>query len=125
MLVVMAVVLIGIGMYIGHGIAPAPTAGGMPGMSEMPPGDAPVGSSQMASLSDDQILSAIRQSDNLKMLITIGNQMFDAGRREVAAPAYEKALKIDPNNADVHTDLGTMYLHAGRADDAVTQFRMA
>ena len=38
---------------------------------------------------------------------------------------YEHALRIDPHNADLHTDLGIAYRNAGQADRALSEFRKA
>src|SRR5271157_3058767 len=39
--------------------------------------------------------------ENLRDLILLGNEYFDAGRHQKAVEIYEKALKLDPRNADV------------------------
>ncbi|MDO8684950.1 MAG: tetratricopeptide repeat protein [Armatimonadota bacterium] len=57
--------------------------------------------------------------------IEIGNAAYDAGAHKAAALAYEKALKIDPDNPDVLTDAGTMYLRSGQVDTAIGYFRKA
>lgn len=105
-------------------MSPKSTAPGMSSTSEIPAGDPSTANAQ-TDLSDNQILREINGTDNFPILVGIGNRMFDADRPQAAIPAYEKALKIDPNSADVRTDLGTMYLAVGRADDAIVQFREA
>ncbi|MHB1456014.1 MAG: tetratricopeptide repeat protein [Armatimonadota bacterium] len=122
--VIVAVLAFGFGLYIGHGMSPKSPAFDIASTSEMPTGDMPVVNAQ-TGLSDDQILREINGMNNFTMLVGVGNQMFDAERPMMAIAAYEKALKIDPNSADIRTDLGTMYLAVGRADDAIAQFREA
>lgn len=51
--------------------------------------------------------------------IHLGNLYFDAHQPIEAIPAYEKALELQPGNADVMTDLGTMYRQAGNPQKAV------
>ena len=58
-------------------------------------------------------------------LIALGNAYFDADRPAEAASVYERALALDPANADVWTDLGIMYRALGRYGDAVKAFERA
>lgn len=57
--------------------------------------------------------------------IDIGNAAYDAEAPIAAIMAYEKALMIDPRNANVLTDTGTMYLKSGDADKAISYFEKA
>ena len=57
--------------------------------------------------------------------IQLGNLCFDANLPEKAIAAYEKALALDPNNADVLTDMGVMYRKSGKYDKAVQSFDKA
>ena len=57
--------------------------------------------------------------------IQLGNLCFDTDLPEKAIVAYEKALALNPNNADVLTDLGVMYRKAGKFDKAVQSFDKA
>src|SRR5689334_19327144 len=41
-----------------------------------------------------------------------------AGRRQQAAEAYRMVLEAEPDNAEALTNLGSLALHAGRADVA-------
>jgi tetratricopeptide (TPR) repeat protein len=47
---------------------------------------------------------------------------FDAGRYQEAAKWYEDALRIEPKNADVSTDLGITYYYTNQPDRALAQF---
>lgn len=51
--------------------------------------------------------------------IHLGNLHFDAHQPVEAISAYEKALELQPGNADVMTDLGSMYRQAGNPQKAV------
>ena len=57
--------------------------------------------------------------------IQLGNLCFDADLPEKAIVAYDKALALNPNNADVLTDQGVMYRKAGKYDKAVQSFDKA
>ncbi|MCX5883168.1 MAG: tetratricopeptide repeat protein [Deltaproteobacteria bacterium] len=57
--------------------------------------------------------------------IQLGNLCFDADLPEKAIVAYDKALALNPNNADVLTDQGVMYRKAGKYDKAVQCFDKA
>ncbi len=74
---------------------------------------------------DPAIRKRIEESNNYEELVQIGNQQFDAGHALLAVAAYEKALKINPKDPDVRTDLGIMYRKLGRFQDALREFRTA
>ncbi|MBO4300166.1 MAG: tetratricopeptide repeat protein, partial [Desulfovibrio sp.] len=50
---------------------------------------------------------------------------FDTGQTRKAVSAYERSLTLAPDNADVLTDLGTMYRELGDYERAITSFRRA
>ena len=52
----------------------------------------------------------------------LGNLYFDAERYKDATQWYEAALKLDPDNADVSTDLGVGYYYLNEPDRALAQF---
>ncbi len=54
--------------------------------------------------------------------IQLGNMYFDAGRFQDAAQWYEAALKINPKDVNVSTDLGIAYYYMNDADKALAQF---
>jgi tetratricopeptide (TPR) repeat protein len=62
-------------------------------------------------------------SDNLKALISLGNLYFDSNEPQKAIDMYRRALKIDPANADVRTDMATMYRNLKDYDKAVKELR--
>ena len=54
--------------------------------------------------------------------IALGNLYFDAERYPEAVQWYEDALRGDPRNADVSTDLGVSYYYMNQPDKALAQF---
>jgi cytochrome c-type biogenesis protein CcmH/NrfG len=62
---------------------------------------------------------------NLKGLIALGNQYFDANEPQKAIDMYGQALRIDPVNADVRTDMAIMYRALKDYDRAVKELREA
>jgi tetratricopeptide (TPR) repeat protein len=50
---------------------------------------------------------------------------FDAERYQEATQWYEQALKIQPNDANVSTDLGVAYYYTDQPDRAIQQFEQS
>jgi cytochrome c-type biogenesis protein CcmH/NrfG len=57
--------------------------------------------------------------------IALGNACFDYNLNPQAIQAYETALEIQPDNADVCTDLGTAYRRNGEPEKAVDYYEKA
>ena len=78
---------------------------------------------------DDQIaaLEERVQKDpkNADAWIELGNLLFDAQKMDGAIHAYETALKLQPDNANVLTDLGVMYRKKGQPKEALALFNKA
>ena len=55
------------------------------------------------------------------MRVELGNLYFDAERFDLALPWYEAALKLDPKNVDVSTDLAVCYYYPTSIDRALAQ----
>ncbi len=51
--------------------------------------------------------------------IRLGDACYDSGDPDGAIDAYERALALEPGNADVLTDMGTMYRTKGQPEKAV------
>ncbi|MFL5313199.1 MAG: tetratricopeptide repeat protein [Myxococcales bacterium] len=66
-----------------------------------------------------------RDPTDVKSWIALGNEYFDSGQRTKAIEAYDKALKLQPNNADVLTDQAVMYRELGQAEKAIANFQKA
>lgn len=54
----------------------------------------------------------------------LGDTLFERNRWEEAAQEYKKALAIEPGQSGLHTLLGETYLHAGKLEDAETEFHL-
>jgi cytochrome c-type biogenesis protein CcmH/NrfG len=98
--------------------APKPVKHGPETISENP---------KMISGDDASLLQTILEKDpgNVKALISLGNQYFDANEPQKAIDMYGRALKIDPANADVRTDMAIMYRNLKDYDRAVKELKQA
>ena len=54
--------------------------------------------------------------------VSLGNLYFDAENYQNAAQWYEAALRVNPRDADVSTDLGVSYYYLNEPDRALAQF---
>lgn len=57
--------------------------------------------------------------------IRLGNACYDAGRHDASIEAYRKALELAPGNADVITDMGSMYRMKGQPAQAIACYEDA
>ena len=74
----------------------------------------------------EALMAKVRQNpDDVASWIQLGHVNFDRNAVPEAIEAYEKALALAPNNAEVRTDLGIMYRRANRPEDAVREFDRA
>lgn len=55
----------------------------------------------------------------------LGNLYFDANKPQDAIRTYTQYLSINPNNANVWTDLGVMYRRVGNPTEAISSFDKA
>jgi Tfp pilus assembly protein PilF len=76
---------------------------------------------------DISLLQKVLKSDpgNLKALISLGNLYFDSNEPQKAIDMYGRALKINPANADVRTDMAIMYRNLKDYDRAEKELRQA
>ena len=54
----------------------------------------------------------------------LGDLLFQRDRWEDAVKEYQKALTADPRQSGLHTSLGQTYLHAGKLQEAGTEFHL-
>ena len=66
-----------------------------------------------------------RNPANAAAWVELGNAYFDSDQVKSSIEAYRKALELQPNNADVVTDMGVMLRKDGRPKDAVEAFDRA
>jgi len=64
-------------------------------------------------------------SGDVAARIELANALFDMGKYREAATHYEQVLEVQPENADVRTDLGIAYRSTDRPQQAVEAFRRA
>jgi tetratricopeptide (TPR) repeat protein len=57
--------------------------------------------------------------------VKVANLYYDGQQYPDAVKFYERAVNIQPQNADVITDLGTSFWYTGDADKASTEFQTA
>jgi protein O-mannosyl-transferase len=61
---------------------------------------------------------------NSVALNNLGLLLYHQGRLDEAIAHYQKALQINPDNAEAHINLGTDLLKKGRVDEAIAQYQM-
>ena len=62
---------------------------------------------------------------NRSAWVQLGNDYFDTHQPQKAIAAYDKALELQPNDANVLTDQGVMYRELGQYDKALANFEKA
>jgi tetratricopeptide (TPR) repeat protein len=81
--------------------------------------------SQAAILDEAQVnaLKSVAERDtaNPKPRVELANLYFDAERFDDAIAWYEAALKLDPKDVNVSTDLGVSYYYTNQPDKAIEQ----
>ncbi|MDX1606753.1 MAG: tetratricopeptide repeat protein, partial [Candidatus Competibacterales bacterium] len=66
-----------------------------------------------------------RPAQRADLCFELGNALCELGRHGDAIPAYEEALELAPDDAELHNNLANALLAAGRAADAVGHYRKA
>lgn len=112
--------------------APAGAENGAMGMS---PAQLPgIGSSQqqqtatpeMLAKAAEPLLTELQSNPaDAATVVRLGNLYYDGQAYPQAIQYYERALSLQPKNADVQTDLGTAYWYTGDADKAIASFEKA
>jgi cytochrome c-type biogenesis protein CcmH/NrfG len=65
---------------------------------------------------------AAQDASNVQSRVQLGNMFFDAEQYPQAITWYEQAIKINPNDPNVSTDLGVAYYYTNQPDRALAQF---
>jgi tetratricopeptide (TPR) repeat protein len=65
------------------------------------------------------------QGDQLDARIYMANMFTDTGRVEKAVPLLRKALRTNPNHAEIHWELGYAYRFAGMLQESVAESELA
>jgi len=72
------------------------------------------------------LLAALTQNpDDFDSIVKVANLYYDGRQYPDAVKFYDRALKIQPQNADVITDLGTSLWYTGDVDNAIAEFQTA
>src|SRR5437870_2386830 len=79
-----------------------------------------------AALLDETKVNALksvaeREATNPKPRVELANLYFDAEKFDEAIKWYEAALKLNPNDVNVSTDLGVAYYYTNNPDKALEQ----
>jgi tetratricopeptide (TPR) repeat protein len=98
--------------------AQAPEGGAMP--SGLPEGHPPIDSA--AIVKELQEMAAQNPQDP-EVRLKLANFLYDQRQYGQAIEWYQKALVLDPNNVNAHTDLGTAYFYTGRSQEALREYR--
>jgi cytochrome c-type biogenesis protein CcmH/NrfG len=94
--------------------APAAAAAPAEGRAPAPPLD----EARLKTL----VAAAGTEPTNPEPRVQLGNLYFDAERYTDAVQWYEDALRLQPKDANVSTDLGVAYYYTNEPDKAIAQF---
>ncbi|MGO8794941.1 MAG: tetratricopeptide repeat protein [Candidatus Sulfotelmatobacter sp.] len=82
---------------------------------------------EMQKMADTQAAPLIEKlkgdPNNPGLLENIGNVYYDAQQFPTAIDYYQRALKIEPANTGVRTDMATAIWYTGNADGAIAEFQ--
>jgi tetratricopeptide (TPR) repeat protein len=110
------------GWIIGTQQATGRSSAAAPPVAAAPPAEA----QPRAALLDEAKVNALktvaeRDASNPKPRVELANLYFDAERFDDAIKWYEAALKLNPNDVNVSTDLGVSYYYTNNPDKALEQ----
>jgi cytochrome c-type biogenesis protein CcmH/NrfG len=86
----------------------------------LPPGHPPIDVNSTIRVLEDQ---ANQNPQDPEAALRVANFFYDHQRFQDAVPWYQKALKLDPKNADARTDLGTVFFSLGQPRQALEEYR--
>jgi tetratricopeptide (TPR) repeat protein len=142
----LAVITLAIGIAVGYfargSAAPSPAAESAQTAAPAAMGSAPVGAAQLPGIGSAQqqqpvppeelakaaqpLLAQLQSNPkDFDTLAKLANLYYDSQAYSQAIEYYEKAVAIQPDNADVRTDLGTSYWYTGDPDKAIANFEKA
>jgi cytochrome c-type biogenesis protein CcmH/NrfG len=82
---------------------------------------------QLKAAADSQAAPLLGQlksdSNNFGLLVNVGNIYYDAKQYPTAVEYYQRALKQQPNDTSVRTDMATAIWYTGNADRALAEFQ--
>ncbi len=82
---------------------------------------------QMRHMADSQagpLLNELRNApDNIALLAQVGNIYYDTQQYQEAIRYYDRALRIDPKNCNVRTDMATAFFYLGDSDRAISELQ--
>jgi cytochrome c-type biogenesis protein CcmH/NrfG len=103
----------------------APPTSGLPPASPdsvngpLPEGHPPINPDPMIAAMKAEVE---KDPSNLEKAVRLANFLYDNKRYADAIGWYLKALKLDPKNPNIETDLGTAYYYTGDSDSALRHF---
>jgi cytochrome c-type biogenesis protein CcmH/NrfG len=101
--------------------AAATSAPAMPSTAAQQP--TPEQMAQMARKQAEPLLAQLKtRPSDVGLLSQIGNVFYDAAQYDDAIGYYKQALKIDPKNVDVRSDMATCYWYKNDPNTAITEF---
>ncbi|MGB8062780.1 MAG: tetratricopeptide repeat protein [Candidatus Sulfotelmatobacter sp.] len=78
----------------------------------------------MADVQAAPMIERLKTNPNdINLLAGIGNIYYDAHLFPSAIDYYQRALKLEPANASVRTDMATAYWYTGNSDSAITELK--
>jgi tetratricopeptide (TPR) repeat protein len=116
------------GWIIGTQQAATRPAAAPAALSQADPSTSPAGAaSTRAAVLDQAQVNALtsvanHEPKNPKPRVELANLYFDAEKYDDAIKWYTDALKLNPNDVNVSTDLGVCYYYTNQADKALEQF---
>jgi cytochrome c-type biogenesis protein CcmH/NrfG len=116
------------GVIVGWILGSQQSAGPAPAAATAAPAAAPAAEGRAPAPPLDEarlktlIAAAGGEPTNPAPRVQLGNLYFDAERYTDAVQWYEDALRLQPKDANVSTDLGVAYYYTNEPDKAIAQF---